>query len=142
MSGTDFYVLYCYEKTHKHNTTRQLSLMSYDAKKNFEEEETNTKEDRRRKSSRSIHLAAFASFLKKAQKSRKERDLKKKKTQENWHVKDERLYTREKEQNAREQRETPKKRLSLFSRAIVVSFFEKSADFLCVCARSARALRE
>jgi len=41
--------------------------MSYDAKKNFEEEETNTKEDRRRKSSRSIHLAAFASFLKKAQ---------------------------------------------------------------------------
>jgi len=72
--------------------------MSYDAKKNFEEEETNTKEDRRRKSSRSIHLAAFASFLKKAQKSRKERDLKKKKTQENWHVKDERLYTREKEQ--------------------------------------------
>lgn len=57
----------------------------------------NTKEELKEVHCVPFIIAAFASFLKKAQKKSivEKRDSK---TQENWHVKDERLYTREKEQ--------------------------------------------
>jgi hypothetical protein len=89
-----------------------------------------------------IHLAAFAIKFEKGTKEEKsKRAFEKEKNARKLAPKRAFIYARERA-NAREQRETPKKRLSLFSRAIVVSLFEKSADFcVCVCEKRARLVR-